>query len=405
MGAYRELLATPGVWRLTLAVLLSRLSVSMLSLAMLVAATQLHGYANAGLLMLAYALTNAAVGPVRGRLADRYSPRRVMFSLLAVHVVAFVVLLLAFAAEASMSLLVPAGVLLGLSVPPTGPVVRGLWPTVVPAERLATAYAFDSGLNTATFVAGPMVAGGLLLVLPVHLVVAVTGLLKVTGDVLVTVSPIVRDAVRAAQVSSDASVGWSARVFGPLVHGRVRLLLALILLDTVTFGCLEVAAVASASGQGSAGLLTSAFALGGAISGIGYGARVWPGSPRAQLILLGAVGTVVLAAGSVSAELVAGMVLVGIVFVLFGLANGPVETVKQVLIGEISPTHQRIEVFSWVFSVMWLGFGLGTTVAGQLAESGEAAPTLLVATAAQLVAVLVTVAAVAGLRRPHPVNT
>lgn len=402
MGAYRELLATPGVWRLTLAVLLARLAVSMLSLALLVAATQLHGYANAGLLMLAYALTNAAVGPVRGRLADRYSPRRVMVALLAVHVVAFAALLLAFAAEVPMSLLVPAGVLFGLSVPPTGPVVRGLWPTVVPAERLATAYAFDSGLNTATFVAGPMVAGGLLLVLPVHLVIGVTGVLKVTGDLLVTVSPIVRGAVRA---TAQAAAGRSARVFGPLVHGRVRLLLALILLDTFTFGCMEVAAVASASGQGSAGLLTSAFALGGAISGIGYGARVWPGSPRAQLILLGAIGTVVLAAGSVSAELVAGMVLVGVVFVLFGLANGPVETVKQVLIGEVSPEHQRIEVFSWVFSIMWLGFGLGTVVAGQLAESGEAAPTLLVATAAQLVAVLVTVVAVAGLRRPHPVNT
>lgn len=402
MGAYRELLATPGVWRLTLAVLMSRLSVSMLSLAMLVATTQLHGYANAGLLMLAYALTNAVVGPVRGRLADRYSPRRVMSSLLVVHVAAFVVLVFAFAAEVPMALLAPAGVLFGLSVPPTGPVVRGLWPTVVPAERLATAYAFDSGLNTATFVAGPMVAGGMLLLAPAFVVVAVTGVLKVTGDLLVTVSPIVRDAGRSV---AKVAAGWSARVFGPLVHGRVRLLLALILLDTFTFGAMEVAAVAAASGEGSAGLLTSAFALGGAVSGIGYGARVWPGSPRAQLILLGAIGTVVLAAGSVSAELVAGMVLVGVVFVLFGLANGPVETVKQVLIGEVSPEHQRIEVFSWVFSIMWLGFGIGTTVAGQLAESGEAAPTLLVATATQLVAVLVTVAAVAGLRRPHPVNT
>jgi MFS family permease len=301
-----------------------------------------------------------------------------------------------------MSLLLSTGVLFGLSVPPTGPVVRGLWRTVVPADRLATAYAFDSGLSTATFVTGPMVAGGLLLVLPIHLVIAVTGSLKVTGDLLVTVSPIVRDAVRA---TAQASARWSGRVFGPLVHGRVRLLLVLILLDTFTFGAMEVSAVASASGQGSAGLLTSAFALGGAISGIGYGARVWPGSPRAQLLLLGAVGTVVLAAGTVSAELVAGMVLVGVVFVLFGLANGPVETLKQVLIGEVSPEHQRIEVFSWVFSIMWLGFGLGTVVAGLLAESGEAAPTLLVATAAQLVAVLVTVVAVAGLRRPHPVNT
>jgi hypothetical protein len=61
-----------------------------------------------------------------------------------------------------------------------------------------------------------------------------------------------------------------------------------------------------------------------------------------------------------------------------------------VLIGEASPAHQRIEVFSWVFSVMWLGFGLGTTVAGQLASSAETTATLLVAAGAQTLAVIVT---------------
>ena len=86
------------------------------------------------------------------------------------------------------------------------------------------------------------------------------------------------------------------------------------------------------------------------------------------------------------------MVLAGAVFAAFGLANGPAETVKQVLICEGSPEHQRVEVFSWVFSVMWLGFGLGTTVAGQVSSSGETSPALLIAAGAQLVAVALTAA-------------
>jgi MFS family permease len=366
------------VSRLTAANNLARLSVSMLSLSLLVAVTQVHGYAAAGLLMLVYAITNAAAGPVRGRLADRFRPRIVLLWLLAVHVVAFVLLYAAL--SATMAVLVVACVLLGASVPPTGPVVRGLWPVLIPKEHLATAYAFDSALNNATFVAGPVLAGVLLLALPAQVAVAVTGLVKVTGDALVATAPEVRTMpVHQRQV---------AHLLGPLVHGRVRLLLTLMLLDTFTYGCLEVAAVAAASGQGSAGVLTGLLALGAVVSGLAYGARTWPGIAGSQLVVLTGAGVVVLAAGAG----LTGMVLAGAVFAAFGLVNGPVETVKQVLIGEGSPAHQRVEVFSWVFSVMWLGFGLGTTVAGLVSSAGETGPALMVATGAQLLAVALTAA-------------
>jgi hypothetical protein len=174
----------------------------------------------------------------------------------------------------------------------------------------------------------------------------------------------------------------------------VRLLLLLMGLDTFTFGCLEVAAVAAASGQGSAGVLTSVLALGAAVSGLAYGARTWPGRPGTQLLVLTAACAAVLAGGATTS----GMVLAGVVFGAFGLVNGPVETVKQVLVGEASPAHQRNEVFSWVFSVMWLGFGIGTTVAGQLASSEETTAALLVAAGAQTLAVVVTAVRVPSLR-------
>lgn len=192
MRRYRELLSVTGVARLTLAVLASRLSTSMLNLALLVATTQAHGYAAAGLVLMSYALATAVAGPFRGRIADRHDPRLVMLVLSVANTVAFCGLFAALAYGSPAPMLAAAAGLLGVSVPPTGPVVRSLWPKLVPAERLPTAYAFDAALNTATFVSGPMAAGGLLLVWTPAAVVAVTGGIKLAGDVLVAIAPALR---------------------------------------------------------------------------------------------------------------------------------------------------------------------------------------------------------------------
>jgi MFS family permease len=389
---YRELLAIPGVRRLTAAVLLSRVSTSMLNLALLVAVTQRYGYAAAGVLLMVFALATAVVGPVRGRLADRYEPRVVMLSLLAGHAVAWAGLFAGLVAAAPVPVLCVAAAALGFSVPPAGPVVRGLWPAIVPADRLPTAYAFDAALNTGTFLAGPMIAGGLLLVLSAPVVVGVTGGVKLVGDLLVAVAP----TLRGHRGGERAPRGF----FGPLASGRVRLLLGMIVFDTFAFGCLDVAAVAAASGQGTAGVYTSALALGGVVSGIGYGARTWPGGPRTQLVLLHALGAVVLVGTGLAGAAL--LVLGAAAYVLYGLTNGPVETLQQVLVGDATPDGQRIEAFSWVFSVMWAGFGVGTLVAGTLVADGEPAGALHAAAAAQ---VLVALVALAGLRRPHHTDT
>lgn len=392
MRRYRELLRVPGVGGLTAAVLLSRVSTSMLNLALLVAITQRHGYATAGLLLMVFAVVNSVAGPIRGRQADRTAPHRVLLWLLAGHTVAWAGLLAGLLADAPVATLCVAVAVLGMTVPPAGPVVRGLWPTIVPAERLPTAYAFDAAINTTTFLTGPMIAGGLLLAMPAPAVVGVTGVVKLTGDLLIALAP----ALRRRKDPAPARRGF----FGPLAHGRVRLLLGMIVLDTITFGCLEVAAVAAASGTGAAGVFTSALALGAVVSGIGYGARTWPGSPRAQLVALHAGGAVVLALAGFAGEIL--LALLAASYTLYGLVNGPVETVKQVLVGEVVPEGQRIEAFAWVFSVMWAGFGVGTTVAGRLVADGRPGGALYVAAAAQA---LVAVIALTGMSRPHHTDT
>ncbi len=392
MRRYRELFATPGVARLTFAVLLSRLTTSMLNLALLVAATQAYGYAAAGLVLMAFAVSNAVVGPARGRLADRREPRQVLLRLLAGHVVAYLGLLACLVFATPIATLFLAAALLGVTVPPAGPVVRGAWPNLVPAARLPTAYAFDAALGSATFVSGPMIAGGLLLVLPAAAAVAITGALKVTGDALVALAP----AIRRPEPAGPRSAG----LLGPLADGRIRLLLGMVVLDTFAFGCLEVTAVAAASGQGFAGVFTSLLALGAVGSGIAYGARHWPGGARGQLLVLHSGAALALAGSALAAPAGTGLVWIGGAFLAVGLCTGPVETVQQVLIGEASAPAQRIEAFAWVFAVMWAGFGAGTTVAGRLAETGGTTATMLAGALAQCAIVLVAALGVTGLRGP-----
>jgi hypothetical protein len=315
-----------------------------------------------------------------------------MLRLLAGHLAAYLGLLACLLLAAPVALLFLAAALLGVTVPPAGPVVRGAWPNLVPGSRLSTAYAFDAALNNATFVSGPMIAGGLLLVLPAAAAVAITGALKVTGDALVALAP----ALRRAEPAGPARSG----LFGPLADGRIRLLLVMIACDTFAFGCLEVTAVAAASGRGSAGVFTSLLALGGVVSGIAYGARSWPGGPRAQLLVLHSGAALALAGGALTPPAGAGFVGVGAAFLAAGLLTGPVETVQQVLVGEVSAAGQRIEAFAWVFAVMWAGFGVGTTVAGRLAELGGTTATLLAGAGGQLAIASVAALAGAGLRRP-----
>jgi hypothetical protein len=174
----------------------------------------------------------------------------------------------------------------------------------------------------------------------------------------------------------------------------------MIMLDPFAFGCLEVAAVAAVSGRGTAGLFHSAMALGAVVASISYGARTWPGRPRTQLVVLHATGAAVLTgAGLAGAEL---LVLVAALYTVYGLVNGPVETLQQVLVGEFTPESQRIEAFAWVFSLMWAGFGIGTTVAGGLVDDGQPSGALYAAAVGQ---VLVAAVALTALRRPYNTAT
>src|SRR4051794_31808066 len=141
MRTYRELLSIPEVRRMVPVLLLTRLSAPMLGLSLLLAVVDRAGsYASGGLALTGYAAALALFVPVNGRLVDRFAARRVLITLLICNATAYAVTIGALYTHAPYEMLILCAVALGATTPPAGAVTRGLWPSLVPKERLQTAY-------------------------------------------------------------------------------------------------------------------------------------------------------------------------------------------------------------------------------------------------------------------------
>ncbi|GAA3794476.1 MFS transporter [Sphaerisporangium flaviroseum] len=378
---YRRLLAQPGVPRLFITGLIVKLGTPVLSLALLLAAVdRLGSYATAGLVLTGHALALALCAPFGGRIADRYGPRPALTGYLVTHTLAYAFLLLA-----PPALMIGAAVLLGATTPPVGPVIRGAWPHLVPTASLPAAYAVDNAVNELSFIAGPLLVPVLSWVIPAQGVVAAAGAAVLLGTALLLTVP-------AIGPSAPAPPG-KFRLAGPLTHRRTLLLLTIAAFGTFTFGCLRIATVASATTLGSAsfaGVLMSLLSVGALLGTLGYGARAWPIPGGRLLVLLSlAEGAVLLGGGWAP-----GFLTLAVLITLVGLVTGPRDAVVPTLLAEHATGRYRTEVFAWLNTFMWAGYGLGTALAGRLTGPHDTGSAAFAAAAAAAVAgaILATVA-------------
>ncbi|MGW5161765.1 MFS transporter [Nonomuraea wenchangensis] len=389
-ASYRRLLVQPGVPRLLVSGLIVKLGTPVLSLALLLdAVDRLGSYATAGLVLTGHALALALCAPLGGRLADRYGPRPALTGYLAAHALAYALLLLA-----PPGLMIGAAVLLGATTPPAGSVIRSAWPRLVPDDSLPAAYAIDNAVNELTFIAGPLLVPVLTLAVPAHGVVTSAGAAVLLGTALLLASPAVRQAAPTPP--------GRLHLAGPLTDRRTLLLLTIAALGTFTFGCLRIATVASATAFGSAasaGVLMGLLSVGALLGTLGYGARTWPTTGGRLLVLLSLAEAAVLLGGGWAPGFVTLAVLIG----LAGLVTGPRDAVVPALLADHAPARYRTEVFAWLNTFMWAGYGLGTAVAGRLTGLGDTGGAAFAAAAAAAVAGA-TLAAVAG-RTASPLPT
>jgi hypothetical protein len=147
-------------------------------------------------------------------------------------------------------------------------------------------------------------------------------------------------------------------------------------------GCIQVGAAAVADGGNLTGFLVSAVSAGEVAGGLAYGLRAWPGRPQLQLAGLHAAAAVLLGL----AGFAGGTPALGVLFVAIGLASGGRDTLTQLVLGEATPAPYRTEVFAWLSTFMWAGYGGGTAIAGQIATLGGATPAFLAAATAGVIA-------------------
>lgn len=363
LRAYLAVLGSPGAKWLVISAMATRLPTSMMNLGFIITVQEWTGsYSEAGLVWTGFSIAFAIGVPITGRIADRRGSRVVLVGCLSCYVPALVIVVFALLAHASLTVIFPAAAVLGLCTPPAGPLVRGSWADVVPPDGLRTAYALDAVITETAFIGGPLLVSLLLAVSVPQEAVVLAGLFMVGGSTLLLAAPTVRG--RAARQDSRSP---RRDLLGPLRQRGLRALFLITAFDLLGYGCMIVGITATVThdhARSALGVILGVFSVGVAAGGLAYGGRRWPGGPRLQLSLLYGGAAVILVITSFGV----GVAWLGALLVCAGLLGGPRDTLQQLLVGDVAAPEYRTEAFAWLSTIMWVSYGLGTALGGQLAS-------------------------------------
>lgn len=360
---YLALLRRPHVVRLLASSLVGRLPGAMAALG--IALTLRHegyGYQLVGLTTGVFAAAGAVGGPVLGRLVDRTGQPRTLLASACLAAAGFALLA---AVPGTPWAAVAGAAVAGAAAPPLEPCLRTLWPDLVEAEEVESAYAVDAGAQELLFIAGPLVVAGMAACAPARFTLWAAALLGLLGSAgMATAAP----SRNWAPAALPAAPHW----LGPLRSKGLLLLLVALGGSGVAVGTFNVFAVAYAERYrpaGGAGTLLALSALGALVGALGYGAlgtARWtaPAPAKAVLLATGMAGAYWLVA------LVPGPAGAGLIAVLTGVFFAPLLTVSFGLVGELAPAGTATEAFAWLVTFIGVGIALGAAVGGVALADG-----------------------------------
>jgi MFS family permease len=359
-AAYRPLFARPEARRLVLASTLGRLPFGIFDLPLILLVQEASGsYAVAGAAVGAHAVGVALSAPPRGRLLDRRGSRRALPPLAFAQAATIGGLPLAAAADAVWALVLLSA-LEGVTAPPLVAGMRLEWQQMLGREdpRLQQAYAFESALQVAVFVAGPLLAGAGIVLVGASATLAACAALALAGGLLF--------ASRARAVPVQAPAAGAG--LGPIRLPGVRTLVVATALADVGLGVVDVAAVAFAQerGQpGQGGVLLALFALGALAGGAAYGTRAWTAPPELRLAALMGVAAVLL----LPLALADSVLVLAFLLLLAGAPSTAQFATSSHALDGVVPAGADAEAFNWLSTANATGFALGGVVAGVLVET------------------------------------
>lgn len=381
---YARAFRHPGARAFFFTVAFARLGVAMLPLAVIMLIERVTGqYEVAGASAAVLAAAGALGGPLTARLADRAGQPRTLPPLLGVHAVGVAGIVWASMVHAPVWALCVWAAFAGGAVPQFSSLSRARWATLVrdPAV-LETAFAAEALTDDVAYIAGPAIAG--LLSAGAH---PAAGCL--VGGVLV-LGPGLAFALLTGSTAPVAESRARPPIIGPLRLPGIPLLAGPVLGIGVVFGTIQVSLTAFAAehgAPGSAGLLYGVFAFASMIAGFVYGSLTWHRDAHTRLT----AALSFLALTGLLLALPDGVVPMGALIVVPGLAVSPILISTSTLLHRVAPPHMLTESFAIVFGTAnAIGVAVGSYIAGHAVEIAGARWTFMIVPAVALLAALFT---------------
>lgn len=363
LHAYARLFRLAGP-AYVLVAFLGRLPMAMAQLGtLLLVSTATGTYGLGGLAAGALAVANAVGAPVAGGLADRFGQRPVVLVQSLAGAVSLTALTLLADAGASGPALVAVAAVTGLALPQVGPLARVRWRPITAGtgteqRRLVdAAFSYEGAVDEASFAIGPALVGVVAVALsPAGALVTAAALLAVFGTAF-ALHPTARRTTAGPHVRPAGRLLTAA--FGVLVVAQTAV--------GILFGSVQTGTtvLATQTGQpGLAGLIHAVLGIGSAAAGIGTAfipARI--GHERRVLVAAAAMVALswpLLLVGTLPA-------LTGAVAVL-GFAIAPYMIGVFSLGERVVPAGRTGAAMTALASATGVGYALGSSVAGRLAD-------------------------------------
>lgn len=362
--AYRQLLQLAGPSYVVVA-FLGRLPQAMSQLGtLLLVADSTGSYAAGGAVAGTLAVSGAAASPIGGALADRLGQRPVVLAQSLLAALALLVLVALSIAGMPWQAQAVAAAAAGVAMPLVGPLARVRWSPLTARGRRAglldAAFSYEGTADEASFVVGPALVGAVTAVVnPVAAIVAAAVLLAVFGSLF------------ALHETADL-VGRSTvdrATAGRLPLAVLAVLGAAQLLIGVVFGSVQTGTTALATAAGSAGhagLLHALLGVGSVVAGIALTLAPRGFSHPARLVVF-AAALLVLAAPLVAVESLGGLALA---LTVLGFAVAPYMITVFTMAGQHTPAARLATMMTILAGVTSLGYAIGSSVAGRLADEG-----------------------------------
>jgi MFS family permease len=394
LASYRRLFELAGTPYVVVA-FLARLPLAMSQLGTLLLVSQATGsYGLGGLCAGALAVANAVGAPFAGSLADRLGQRHVVLAQSLAGAVALAALVALVRASAPDAAVVGLAALAGLALPQVGPLARVRWRPITARtggqqRRLVDiAFSYEGAADEASFAIGPALIGvGVVAFSPGGALLLAAALLAVFGTWF-ALHPTARTG------RHHGGVGHAGRLVTPVLG---VLVLAQMLIGSL-FGATQTGTtvLATDAGQpGVAGLVHATLGVGSALAGVATAfipERV--GLERRVLVAVGALLVL-----SVPLLLVDGLPTLVPAVAVLGCAVAPF-MIGVFSIGERVVAPGRVATAMTVLaSATGLGYAVGSSVAGRLADDHGYTAAFAVTVSAMTLALVLVASSQRRLRR------